>query len=78
MGGGCYGRWAQYSHRGGRNGIFTPRSQDIIRSTRLDTIYPRLPKYLNDMLLHFSVGTSVMYDTVTEFYDDPAACLRKL
>jgi hypothetical protein len=43
-------------------------SQD--RIFNLKKIYPYVPGPLNDILLHFSMGTRVMYDEVREFYDD--------
>ncbi len=48
------------------------------RVFNLQKIYPRLPKCFNDILLHYSAGTSVMYDTVTEFYDDLAASIDQV
>ena len=51
-------------------------SQDRIFNLR--KLYPKLPKCFNDILLHFSTGTSVMYDTVTEFYDDLAASIHEV
>jgi hypothetical protein len=51
-------------------------SQD--RVFNLKKLYPSLPKCLNDILLHFSNGTSVMYDTATEFYDDLAASIQQV
>jgi hypothetical protein len=48
------------------------------RVFNLRKLYPELPKCFNDILLHFSTGTSVMYDTVTEFYDDLAASLHQV
>ncbi|MGB3210446.1 MAG: hypothetical protein WBB19_07035 [Desulforhopalus sp.] len=48
------------------------------RVFNLTKLYPQLPKCFNDILLHFSVGTSVMYDTVTEFYDDLAASIQQV
>jgi hypothetical protein len=36
----------------------------------LKKLFPNLPKIFNDLLLHFSVGTSVMYDTAQEFHTD--------
>jgi hypothetical protein len=51
-------------------------SQDRIFNLR--KIYPQLPKSFNDILLHFSTGTNVMYDTVYEFYDDLAASIQKV
>jgi len=43
-------------------------SQD--RVFNLQKIYPYIPSPINDILLHFSVGTKVMYDEVEEFYED--------
>lgn len=43
-------------------------SQD--RVFNLKKIYPYIPKPLNDILLHFSMGARVMYDEVDEFYDE--------
>jgi hypothetical protein len=40
------------------------------RIFNLQKIYPYIPDALNDILLHFSYGTEVMYDTVDEFHDD--------
>jgi len=41
-------------------------------------IFPYIPKCLNDILLHFSAGTNVMYDSVDEFHDDLVACMEKI
>lgn len=43
-------------------------SQD--RVFNLKKIYPYIPEPLNDILLYFSTGTDVMYDTVEEFCED--------
>ena len=48
------------------------------RVFNLKKIYPYIPDRLNDILLHFSVGTTVLYDTVDEFYDELADCLATL
>jgi hypothetical protein len=48
------------------------------RVFNLKKLYPSLPKCFNDILLHFSTGTSVMYDTATEFYDDLAASIQQV
>ena len=45
------------------------------RIFNLKKLYPLLPKGFNDILLHFSAGTTVMYDDVMEFYDDLAQCI---
>jgi hypothetical protein len=51
-------------------------SQD--RVFNLKKLYPLVPQCFNDILLHFSTGTSVMYDTVTEFHDDLAASIDQV
>jgi hypothetical protein len=51
-------------------------SQD--RIFNLKKLYPRLPKCFNDILLHFSTGTNVMYDTVTEFHDELATGIKQV
>lgn len=51
-------------------------SQD--RIFNLGKLYPILPKIFNDILIHFSSGTEVMYDTVQEFYDELAAATFKV
>jgi len=48
------------------------------RVFNLKKIYPYIPDRLNDILLHFSAGTTVIYDTVGEFHDELAACIRSL
>lgn len=40
------------------------------RIFNLQKIYPYIPDHFNDILLYFSNGTNVMYDTVEEFYAD--------
>lgn len=45
------------------------------RIFNLAKLYPVLPKCFNDILLHFSAGTPVIYDAVAEFADDLAACI---
>jgi hypothetical protein len=41
-------------------------------------VYPYIPKCLNDILMHFAAGTSVMYDSVDEFHDDLLACMDRI
>ncbi len=41
-------------------------------------IFPYIPKCLNDILLHFSAGTEVMYDSVNEIHDDLVACMKHM
>lgn len=48
------------------------------RIYNLGKLFPTLPKCFNDVLLHFSVGTPVMYDSVTEFYDDLSGCVERI
>ena len=43
------------------------------RIFNLKKLLPDLPQCFNDILLHFSAGTTVMYDLVSEFRDDLAA-----
>ena len=45
------------------------------RIFNLRKLKPTLPKCFNDVLLHFSVGTPVLYDEVGELYDDLQRCL---
>lgn len=51
-------------------------SQDRIFNLR--KLKPDLPKCFNDILLHFSVGTPVFYDSAVELYDDLAACIQEV
>lgn len=46
------------------------------RIFNLKKLFPHIPKCFNDILLHFSTGTGVMYDSVSEFYDDLAASIN--
>ena len=48
------------------------------RVFNMQKIYPYIPDCLNDILLHFSAGTDVMYDSVDEFYNDLIACIEKI
>jgi hypothetical protein len=48
------------------------------RIFNLQKIYPYLPGCFNDILLRFSAGTTIMYDSVTELYDDLAACIEQV
>lgn len=40
------------------------------RIYNLKKLFPYIPESLNNILLHFSVGTQVFYNSVTEFHDD--------
>jgi hypothetical protein len=48
------------------------------RVFNLQKLFPYLPEELNNILLHFSSGTSVMYNSVEEFRDDLALCIETL
>lgn len=48
------------------------------RVFNLRKLYPKLPKCFNDILLHFSSGTDVMYDTVEELYEDLAGSILQI
>ena len=48
------------------------------RLVNLRKIYPYIPKKLNNVLLHFSKGTDVFYDTVDEMLGDLKPCLDLL
>jgi hypothetical protein len=40
------------------------------RIVNLRKLFPYIPGELNDIFMHFSLGTAVFYDTVEEFYGD--------
>lgn len=46
------------------------------RIVNLQKIYPYIPSALNNIFLHFSVGTEVFYDSVTELYEDLCAVVE--
>ncbi len=48
------------------------------RIFNLKKIYPYLPNCFNDILLHFSAGTNVMYDSVAELHNDLSACIDEV
>ena len=48
------------------------------RIFNLQKIYPQLPRCFNDILLHFSAGTPVMYDSITELYEDLVNCIDQV
>lgn len=48
------------------------------RIVNLKKLFPYIPKELNDVFLHFSMGTPVFYDTVDEFYADLKNCVDAL
>lgn len=51
-------------------------SQD--RVYNLKKIYPYIPDPLNNILLHFSMGTRVMYDEVEEFFNDLSQAIEQV
>lgn len=48
------------------------------RIFNLQKLFFYIPGCFNDILLHFSAGTNVMYDTVGEFYEDLAKSIEKV
>lgn len=48
------------------------------RIFNLKKIYPYIPDALNDILLYFSAGTDVMYDTVDEFCADLRRAMARI
>ena len=48
------------------------------RIFNLQKIYPQLPRCFNDILLHFSAGTTVMYDSISELYEDLVNCITQV
>lgn len=45
------------------------------RIVNLKKLFPYIPHRLNNILLHFSHGTEVFYETVSEFHDDLAEAM---
>jgi len=48
------------------------------RLVNLRRLFPYIPKKLNNVLMHFSAGAEVYYDSVDEFLDDLRPCLEYL
>jgi tRNA A-37 threonylcarbamoyl transferase component Bud32 len=48
---------------------------DKFRLLNLRKIFPYLPKCFNDILLHFSFGADVFYETVDEIIEDLNRCI---
>ncbi len=48
------------------------------RLSNLKKLFPYIPTGLNNVLLHFSAGSYVFYDTVGEFLDELRPCLQAL
>jgi len=48
------------------------------RLYNLKKIYPYIPQKLNDILMHFSVGSEVFYETIDEFLLDLNSSLKEL
>ncbi|WP_319466391.1 serine/threonine protein kinase [uncultured Pseudodesulfovibrio sp.] len=48
------------------------------RLVNLRRLFPYVPKNLNNVLMHFSAGAEVYYDSVDEFLDDLRPCLEYL
>ena len=67
----------------GERGFNTLRVEDLAliaqdRIFNLKKIFPYIPDDLNDILLYFSAGTEVYYDTVDEFYSDLEGAVRSV
>ncbi len=48
------------------------------RIVNLQKLFPYIPTELNNIFLHFSLGTAVFYDTADEIAQDLAAALQKI
>ena len=48
------------------------------RIVNLQKLFPYIPKELNNIFLHFSLGTEVFYDTADEIEQDLATALEKI
>jgi hypothetical protein len=48
------------------------------RLANLQKIFPYISKELNWVLMHFSAGASVYYETVDEFLSDLRPCLKNM
>lgn len=62
----------------GEKTLETITDQDLSLLSRdrifnLQKLFPYIPDALNNILLHFTVGAPLFYDSVDEFYDDLAA-----
>ncbi|MCW7752627.1 protein kinase [Desulfobotulus sp. H1] len=51
---------------------------DASRFVNLRKLYPYLPRMLNDILLHFSRGTTIYYEFIDEIIEDLEGFLRSL
>lgn len=68
------------SSQWGEKVLSTIRKEDLSlvghdRVFNLQKLFPYIPEQLNNILLHFSAGTNVMYDTAQEFHDELAGWL---
>ncbi len=45
------------------------------RLTNLKKLYPYVPRMLNDMLMHFSQGSDIYYESVDEVIEDLNRCV---
>lgn len=59
----------------------TPGDMSLLARNRvvnLQKLFPYIPKQLNDIFLHFSMGSPVFYETVDEFHADLRNCVDSL
>lgn len=49
---------------------------DRRRLVNLRKLFPAIPYRLNDILMHFSMGTSIFYESVDEILEDLRQCLK--
>jgi hypothetical protein len=59
----------------------TPSDFSLLAQNRivnLQKLFPFIPDALNNILLHFSAGAEVFYETVEELYADFEAALLEL
>ncbi|MDY6973123.1 MAG: protein kinase [Thermodesulfobacteriota bacterium] len=48
---------------------------DRVRFINLRKLFPEIPKPLNDILMHFSIGSNVYYESAEEIIEDLNRCL---
>ena len=48
------------------------------RIVNLRKIFPYIPEKMNNVLLHFSLGAEIFYDTVEELYQEVNEALHEM